>query len=203
MLRSMRMNPNSLFAILLRSPWWLSIAIAGGLFAIARALLPDHLAPYGVFFALPFFVVGSIAGWRQLRAPSATRIAGALEAARAMDWEGFSSALEEGFRRQGYVVSRLTGAAADGADFELTRDGRVVLVGCKRWKAARAGIGPLRELDKARREREAHEGIYVAAGEVSDNARAFAAGNKIRLLQDNELAGLLPAAAIKRKEAKA
>ena len=197
----MRMNPNSLFAILLRSPWWLSIAVGGGLFAIARALLPDHLAPYGVFFAVPFFVVGSVAAWRQFRAPSASRVAGTLEAVRAMDWEDFSGALEEGFRRQGYVVSRLTGTAANGADFELTRDGRVALVGCKRWKAARAGIGPLRELDNARRTRDAHEGIYVAAGEVSDNARAFAAGNHIRLLQDNELAGLLPAMTKKRKEA--
>jgi restriction system protein len=199
----MRMNPNSLFAILLRSPWWLSIAVGGGLFAIARALLPDQLAPYGVFFAVPFFVVGTISAWRQFRAPSASRVAGTLEAVRAMDWEDFSGALEAGFRRQGYVVSRLSGTAANGADFELTRDGRVALVGCKRWKAARAGIGPLRELDNARRARDAHECIYVAAGEVSDNARAFAAANRIRLLQDNELAGLLPARTTKRKEASA
>jgi restriction endonuclease len=33
--------------------------------------------------------------------------------------------------------------------------------------------------------------VYVAAGEVTDTARAFAAQKQIRLLQDEELAKLL------------
>jgi restriction system protein len=179
------MHENSLFAVLLRSPWWISIAIALGLAAAARLVLPDL---YAIFVGLPFLVIGTYAGWKQLRAPSAAKVANALEAARAMAWTDFSRAIEDAFRRDGYKVSRLSGK---DADFEMTKAGRVSLVSCKRWKAARTGIEPLRELDAARRAREAHEAIYVAAGEISDNARAFAAAKNIRLAHGAELARLL------------
>ena len=157
-------------------------------------MLSETYALYAIFVPLPFIVIGGYAAWQQLRAPSSARIAGTLEALRAMSWHDFSGAIEDAFQRDGYSVIRLGGAAAGfaGADFELTRAGRISLVGCKRWKVARAGIEPLRELEAARQAREAHECIYVAAGEITDNARAFAAGKNIRLLHDAELAKLLP-----------
>jgi len=43
-----------------------------------------------VFAALPFAVIAAYVGWQQLRAPSARRVAGALERLRAMSWEDFS-----------------------------------------------------------------------------------------------------------------
>jgi restriction system protein len=181
----LRMHENSLFAVLLRSAWWISVAIAVGLFLAARLFLPDV---YAFFVALPFLVIGAIAGWKQLRAPSTARIADTMESVRAMGWGDFSRALEDAYRRDGYAVNRLSGAEAD---FELTRSGRVVLVSCKRWKVARTGIEPLRELYAAKRAREAHACIYVVAGEVTDNARKFAAANNIRLADGPELARLL------------
>ena len=152
-------------------------------------LLPDAYAPYAIFTALPFIVIGCVALWQQLRAPSAARIAATLESLRALSWEDFSSSIEAGFRREGYGVNRLSGA---GADLELTRSGRICLVGCKRWKVARTGVEPLRELEAARLAREAHECIYVAAGDITETARAFAAEKHIRLLHDAELVKLLP-----------
>ena len=152
-------------------------------------MLPDAYSLYGIFASLPFVVIGCVAGWQQLRAPSAERIASTLESLRGLSWDEFSNALEGAFRRDGYIVGRLNIA---GADLELTKSGRISLVGCKRWKAARAGIEPLRELDAARQERDAHESIYVAAGDISDTARAYAAEKRIRLLHDAELVKLLP-----------
>jgi restriction system protein len=181
----LQMHKNSLFAILLRSPWWISIAVSGALFAAARLLLPEI---YAFFVALPFAVIGVYAGWRQLRAPSDAAVAQKLESARAMGWEAFAPAIEEAFRREGYAVTRLK---APDADFELTKAGRTTLVACRRWKAMRTGTEPLRELQAAMRKREAHECIYVSAGEISDNARRFSADSNIRLLHGAELARLL------------
>ena len=175
---------NSLFAILLRSPWWASAPLALGVFAVARLALPWGFA---AFAALPFAVIAAYAGIQQLRRPGARRIAATLERARALSWDGFYSALEEGFRREGYGVTRMDG----GADLKLTHQGRVTLVACKRWKAVRTGIEPLREFDAASSAHGAHSRIYVAVGEVTDNARAFAAEKQIRLLQEEELAKLL------------
>ncbi|HYR33109.1 MAG TPA: restriction endonuclease, partial [Burkholderiales bacterium] len=74
-----------------------------------------------------------------------------------------------------------------GADFELVQGSRSTLVACKRWKAMRTGIEPLRELEDARRAREAAECIYVATGEVTAQARAFAAERNIRVVEGAEL----------------
>jgi restriction system protein len=79
----------------------------------------------------------------------------------------------------------------DGAGLVLRRDGLVTLVACKRWKAMRTGIEPLREFDAATSAHGAFSRMYVAAGEVTDNARAFAEQKKIRLVQEEELARLL------------
>jgi restriction system protein len=181
----LQLHEKSLFAVLLRSQWWISIAIAVALTLAARMFLPDL---YAIATGLPFLVIGAIAGWRQLRAPSAKRIAGTVEAVRAMSWSEFARTLEGAFERDGYKVARLDGAAAD---FELTKGWRVSLVSAKRWKAARTGVEPLEELEATRRKREAHECIYVLAGEITDNARAFATQKNIRLAQGAELVRLV------------
>jgi len=190
-----QMPKNSAFAILLRSQWWISALIAVALFAASRFVLPTA---YALVVPLPFVVIAGIAAWRQLRAPSAARIAGTLEALRAMPWDSFSAALEDAFRLDGYAVQRLRD---EEADFELSRAGRVTLVGCRRWKAALTGVGPLRALHAAARSRKAPECIYVSAGEISANARAFAAEKDIRLLCDAELAKFLPRVAAPQKRA--
>jgi restriction system protein len=184
----LKMAENSLFAVLLRSSWLWSFGIAVGIVAIARLALPTEYFAYGAFGAFPFVAIGAVAAWKQLRSPSAARIADTLQTIGAMSWNEFSSAIESAFRRDGYAVTRLPGPAAD---FELVKGGRTMLVSCKRWKVARAGIEPLRELHAAKQAREAQQCILVAAGELTDNARKFAASNGIQVWQGAELAQLL------------
>jgi restriction system protein len=178
------MHENSLFAVLLRSPWWVSVLVAIGLAALLRFFLPLEFALFG---GLPFLVIGAVALWRQLRRPGSRRIARTLERARALPLEEFRAALGDGFRREGYEAGRDDGAA----DLRLKHRGMVALVACKRWKAMRTGVEPLREFDAATRERGASIRMYVAAGEVTDTARAFAAQKQIRLLGEEDLARLL------------
>lgn len=190
----LEMAENSVFAVLLRSPWWVSIAVAGGVYVLAKFLLDKFSTLpgiYALFVPLPFVIIGAYAGWQQLRAPSGARVAGMLEALRAMQWEEFSGGIEEAYKRAGYAVTRLPGAQGD---FELERAGRRSLLACKRWKATRTGVEPLRELHAAAQARDAHECLYVSAGELTDNARAFAAQKGIRLVHGAELAKLLPRA---------
>ncbi len=183
-----KMNENSLFAILLRSSWWVSAAIAVLIGGVALAVLPAHWRAFGLFAGAPFAVIAAVAAWRQLRAPSAKRIAATLDAVRAMSWSAFSDALERGFRRDGYEVTRIDAAAAD---FEIVREGRRSVVSGKRWKAARTGLEPLRELVALREAREAREAVCVVAGELSAQARDFASRQRVRLIENADLARLL------------
>ena len=184
-----QMNENSLFAILLRSAWWISFAIAAALTAVAVALLPEPYRFFGAVTGLPFLVIGCIAGWRQFQAPSTARIERTLASVRAMSWVEFSRAIEEAYRRDGYAV---TAVSVGAADFVIRKEWRIALVGCKRWKAARTGVEPLQDLHAAKEAHDAQECIYVAAGELTANARVFAGKHAIRVIGGPELARLLP-----------
>lgn len=181
------MSENSLFAYLLRSPWWISLALATALILLARYALPDKYVIYGLSCSIPFVVIAGMAAWKQRDVPSAARVAATLEAVSAMSWRDFSALMDEALQRDGYIVTRSTGAA----DFTLVKARRTVLLSCKRWKAASHGLEALRELDAARRAQEANEAIYVAAGQLTDNAVRFAAEHRITLMQGPELARLL------------
>jgi restriction system protein len=182
------MAHNSLFAILLRSSWWISVLVAAAIVLLSLAALPKKYFVFGAVGAVPFLVIGAIALWRQLQRPSAARVANTLAAVGAMSWKDFSAKLEAAFRRDGYEVARID---AVGADLEMSKAGRKTLVNCKRWKVGRTGLEPMRELLAARDRREADEIIYVAAGQLTEQAARFAAEKRIRLMQGEDLARLL------------
>jgi restriction system protein len=191
------MAENSLFAILLRSQWWISAGIAALMVGVAMVLIPEPYHQYriiGALTSLPFLCIAAVAGWKQLQKPSSSRVDKTREAVRAMSWLDFAGALEAGYRRDGYEVKRVSDAAAD---FEIRKDWRTALVSGKRWKVARTGIEPLRELKAAKDMREAHDCVYITIGEITDNARQFALDNKILMVGGAELARLLPRAAVR------
>ena len=179
------MAKETLFSILSRSPWWMSVLIAAGLFAGTRLFLPDFAA---FCAALPFLGIAGYAGWRQLRTPGPANVADMLARLRAMPWQDFSAVIGEAFRRDGYIVTETQGGPAD---FELRKNRRVAVVSCKRWKVAQTGVGPLRDLVAAMRAHDAQECIYVTAGDFSAQAREFAVEKSIRLLNDGALAQLV------------
>ena len=184
--------PQSLFAVLMRSPWWVSAGISAAIILASATLLPPLYQPAGYFGAAPWLFIAGIAVWKQLRRPGATRIEATLAAIQEMNWTAFSKLMEDAFRRDGAEVTVLKDSTAD---FELVRNGRRSLVCCRRWKAAHTGIEPLRQLRTARREAEAAECIFVHAGELSDAARRYADENGILLLAGADLVALLPPAA--------
>lgn len=184
------MAEKSLFAMLLRSPWWISFLVVGLITLAAGALLPREYFLVGALAGFPIFVVGCIAAWRQLRAPSPAKVAEMLDAVNSMPWRGFADTLAAAWTRAGCTVERLGGNGA--ADLSLLRNGKTTLVSARRWKAATHGIEPLRELHAAMQARDASEGVYIfTQGQLSDNARIFARDHGITLLQADGVALLL------------
>jgi restriction system protein len=178
-------SKDSLFAVLSRQPWWLSVAVAAALFGSAQVFLPAMIS---AAIAVPFLGIACYAGWRQLRTPGASDVEATLARIRNMPWENFSAVISEAFRRDGYAVTEVFKGAID---LKLDKAGRMTLVSCKRWKVAQAGVGPLRDLLKAKKAEDAAECIYVAAGDITANAREFATQKSIRLLHGAALANLI------------
>jgi len=183
-----RMAKNSLFAVLLRSPWWISAAIAAVMTALALALLPPDYRVVGALSALPFCVIAAMAARRQWHLPNAAQVEQTAKTLGAMAWPAFAQQLEDTFRRDGWTVQR---GKAEPADFELERQGRRMLVHARRWKSARLGLENLRALQAAREAAAAPDALCICLGELSDTARPFAAKHRIAVWQAAELAQAL------------
>ena len=183
-----KMSEKSLFATLLRAPWWVSFLVMFGVALVAGALLPEAYKIAGMLGAFPFFVIGVMAAWRQRNAISASRIEELVEQARRMGWRDFSVLVEEALRQQGFVVTRLN----DGpADFEIEKNGRITLVSAKRWKAATVGAEHLRELLAARESRDAFSCSCMSLGVFSQAAIDLANSSPIQLLGSANIAQLM------------
>lgn len=183
------MSDKSLFAVLLRSPWWISFALAVAVGAACFKLFPERFAIVGALSGLPFAVIGGIAMWKQRGIPNAATVEATLQKLAALSARDFASALESAYVQDGCTVHKVT---ASGADLSITKaGGRVLLINSKRWKAATHGIEPVRELGAAMEALDANQGVYVAVNALSDAARAFAAKNSIRVMQGTELALLM------------
>jgi restriction system protein len=182
---------NSLFATLLRSPWWISMAIAAALAVLAATLLPAQYKAIGSMSTLPFVVIGAIAARRQWRLPSAAQVARTQQALATMAWPQFAALLEDAFRRDGYAVQR---GAATSVDFVIERKGRRAVVCARRWKSACASLVALRSLQAAREAADAPDAIYICLGDLTNEARPFAKQHGIAIWQSAELAQALKGA---------
>lgn len=184
----LRMADNSLFAILLRSRWWISLLVALAFVAVSLALLPASVRVVGALGSAPFFIISVMALRRQWGQPSPAKAEALLKAAGGMGAIELADALTAAWQREGYTVQRLTGQRAD---FLLQRQGRTVVASARRLKAARVGVEPLRELLQAVDQHEASSGLYLALGEPTEAAVSFANQNAITLLRGMPLAQLL------------
>jgi restriction system protein len=178
-------SDKSLFARLLRAPWWVSFLVAIVVGAGGFALFPKDLKAAGALSSIPFIVIGIIAAWKQRNTLSPKQIEAALAKLSAMSAKEFTDTLTAAYQRDGYTVKP---HIKPGADLALEKNGYTTLVTCKRWKAANQGVEPLRELHAAMEKADTGRGIYVALNSVSEAATQFAGKNGIRVLFGEELA---------------
>ena len=180
-------SPNSLFALLLRSPWWISALIALLIIVSANAVLDGSWAFVMSSPSLPFVVLAGIAFYQQFNKPSAAQIESLSQEISQLQWAAFAPRLQQKWSSLGYQVTQRAGAA----DFQLERDGRRVLVCARRWKAASQGVEPVQALIQELDRCQAGEGWIVSLGELTDAAARKAAERGLVVIGPEQLTVLL------------
>lgn len=178
------MAQETLFRILSRQPWWVTLLVAAGLFWLTYAIFP----PVAPFVALPFALLAIYIAVVQWRKGSPSDVGTHLETLRAMSWEEFSALVAAAYRSRGYTVLPSEGR---GYDFKLTRDGQTILLQCRRWKVNQVGAAPVRELAEAVATSDAYKGICLAAGEFSQPARKLTVDEPVSLVGGADLVELV------------
>ncbi len=117
------------------------------------------------------------------------------ESANALDgmsWREFEMLVGEAFRLQGYRVTENGGAGPDGGiDLSLSKGSEQFLVQCKQWKALKVGVSVVRELYGVMAAQGASGGFVVTSGRFTDDAKAFADGRNIQLIDGPKLFAMI------------
>ncbi|MFB3779533.1 MAG: restriction endonuclease [Bryobacteraceae bacterium] len=199
---------------LAKCPWWVSVVLSAAAFIGLRFILPllipsgpatsSNYAAKGLlgglstaapFVALFLLIPAPIAAFRQWRERGLLERQDGLASIRALSWSRFEALIGEAYRRQGYSVSRPSGSGPDGGiDLVLRKDGNTLLVQCKQWKSWKVGVKVIREMYGVLTDRNAHGAIIVTSGIFTQEARAFAEGKPIDLVEGEQLAALIRSA---------
>jgi len=110
------------------------------------------------------------------------------DALAGLTWREFETLVGEYFRGQGYDVVVTGGGGPDGGVDVLLRQGAdSYLVQCKHWRASRVGVKPVRELYGVMAAERAAGGFVVTSGGFTEEARKFAKGRELQLIDGRTL----------------
>lgn len=206
-----------LIEITSRLPWWVGVVLAIAAYAwlhsvataeVTAVAQPGKMGDFvgqtlfmtlasGGQYLLPFaFLVGAVmsAYGRAKRRTLHAQVAASPDrgALNDMSWQQFEALVGEAFRRKGYAVTETGGGGADGGvDLMLKKAGETFLVQCKQWKVYKVGVRTVRELYGVMAAKGAAGGFVVTSGVFTNEARAFAEGRNIELMDRDALHALI------------
>jgi restriction system protein len=198
-------------------PWWISLIIAGVGYFILHSYADQQIAPSSSFentadfvsanmwkqfahfgqYVLPFiFVLGSALSFskkvKRQTLYKQTQERSKQSALLDMSWQEFEILVGEAFRQKGYQVQETGRAGPDGGiDLILKKGGETFLVQCKQWRAQQVSVKVVRELYGVMAAKGAVGGFVISSGNFTADAKDFAAGRNIELINGEKLLALI------------
>jgi restriction system protein len=115
-----------------------------------------------------------------------------LDSLGELSWRQLESLVSEAFRRKGFLVlDNIEDGPDGGVDLRLRKNGQVVFVQCKHWKARSVGVKVVRELFSVMAAKGVKHGIVVTYGDFTKEAKEFAETNSITLIDGPKLTRMI------------
>jgi len=196
-------------------PWWVSLPTAIiaylWLHSVANAPIPTPTNPANVSGLMPDIMLRGLAGAGQYIVPTALvfgavasvfgrmrrkklfdSVASAESTLESISWQEFEQLVGEAFRRRGFTVQETGQAGADGGiDLVLMKDGEKYLVQCKQWRRQLVQVNVVRELFGVMAAEGAKGGFVVISGRFTEDAKTFARGKNLHLIEGAELNNMI------------
>jgi restriction system protein len=203
----MARKDEGILTLLVQCPWWVSVTLTGSTYVVFSFvipwLIPAIASPVlrGLLGAAPLVApllalvllvpapLAALRAWRQRQLLDAQQD---LTSIRALSWREFEALVAEAYRRQGYTVTRTGGDGPDGGvDLTLKKDGNCLIVQCKQWRADKVGPQVVREIFGVMTAQRAQGAVIITSGLFTQEAKTFARGKPIDLVEGQQLADLV------------
>ncbi|MHC1728324.1 MAG: restriction endonuclease [Syntrophobacteraceae bacterium] len=194
---------DSFMDVLVLLPWWVSVVLAMIIYFSMKYWIPviqfqntfyagmakaaPGLAPFAGILLAPA-AMSAFNSWRKGQLLEKQKGIGSI---RSIAWREFEQLVGEAYRRLGYSVSETGGGADGGVDLILKRNGEKLLVQCKQWKLEKIGVKVVRELYGVVTGEGASGGVVICSGTFTQEARDFARGKAMELIEGTTLARMV------------
>jgi restriction system protein len=190
---------------LMQLPWWVSVCVALVVFLSVKFVIPliatnnpllegfaTAFSPFAWFFAGIFLLPAIASIFIASRKRRLLDQQEGIESIRSLSWKQFEELLGEAYRRSGYIVEENLSSGADGGvDLRIQRGGKRYLVQCKQWRSNKVGVRVARELYGVVASEGASGGIIITSGMFTQEARNFAHGKPLDLVEGQGLVDLI------------
>ncbi len=180
-------------------PWWAYLIMAILAYPVFHYLIPSLMSPssfrligravplLGFFLSVLFLICAALLAFDAFRRRSLLENQNGMNSIRSISWREFESLVAEAYRRKGYIVTETTGGADGGVDIILKKGTEKIFVQCKQWKMGKVGVKVVRELYGVVIAEGASEGIVISSGIFTQEARTFARGKPLELIDGTGL----------------
>ncbi len=195
----------SFIELLIDCPWWVSVIVSAASYIGLAVVLPSiefkslpfqamvsGIAPMATYVALFFLIPAPISAFNSWRKRQLVDKQTGIQSIRSLSWKQFEELVAEAYRRKGYTVIENSGRGADGGvDILLQKDGQLHLVQCKQWQSQKVGVNVVREMYGLMTAESAASAIVICSGIFTQEAKNFAEGKSIDLVDGAQLEALI------------
>jgi len=195
----------SILEVLMQCPWWVSVIVSAASYIGLAMVLPsvefksvpfqamaNGVASMATYVALIFLIPAPISAFNAWRKRELVDRQTGIQSIRALNWKQFEELVAEAYRRKGYTVIENHGRGADGGiDIRLRKDGQLHLVQCKQWQSQKVGVNVVREMLGLMTAESAASAIVISSGVFTQEAKNFAEGKAIDLVDGAQLQALI------------
>lgn len=127
-----------------------------------------------------------------------------MELLKALEWKRFELLCAGYFETLGFKAKVAREGADGGIDIHLYPEGSDapgIVVQCKAWNAYQVGVKPIRELLGVMAAERISEGVFVTTSDYTGEARRFAEGNNLQLIDGEDFLRKIAATSPERQAA--
>lgn len=201
----MARRKENILDVLTEMSWQTSVVLSVVVFITFQFILPmfsiDNpllkgiaamLHNFAFIFALVLLVPAPISAYNAHRKKQQLEAQKGIKSIRELDWWQFEELVAEAYRRRGYSVVENQGSGPDGGvDIRLHKDDQTHLVQCKHWKSQKVGVPIIREMYGIMTAEKAASVTVVTSGIFTQEAKNFASGKPIDLVDGGQLAPMI------------
>jgi len=187
-------------------PWWISVTLSASFYLLLKFIVPYFeaqsslvnevqvsLGPvFAPVVALALLSPVTFSLLKSNRKKKLQALKDEIQAIQELPWQKFKELVAEAYRRTGYTIMENDTFAADpSVDLVMRKSANLYLVQCRYWQNRKLGIREVKNLFSHMHDKQASGVFLMTTGIFTKEARHYAVGRPINLLDGIEIVELL------------